>query len=811
MTENKPKLVEGVGYQDVDKILTALMEKEAALNFAVEESKIPKRTIIKWAKRHYDGRTWTEEIRRRQDLRTREEHGLSAYEVCDQDFEQCIEEGFSPFIRKDEGQKVKKEIEETGKYREIGKEVALKGLMATDGVFHRYELNVPFLPFNPVKRISLAARAITTAGVWKKPEEPLFPVSSKVPEEEIWKNLASGAIYHDVSTINAKIVFAKTEDDRRLTIDDAIIISKKFADRAEYDYIYTDKASGRFMQWAELFVDSDNKPIPLVNKTLEKGEPLQWVFYDEEETEIYFLEGNVMPVSGDLEVNGEPKKYGRKKERYVQGYRIRVKGKIGVGDKLLGLTGLRGMVAEIREELPGNADIMIHSAKVWGTKGSRKCGAMYLEMQNTDDHLAVFYQPAHLAKNEISQREVTVSTTLWSVLATHGNPETQKLLVSERFADICYMFKLEIDNENILRAVDKPTIDKDNGSIIEARVSFFKNQKVDDIWVPDWLQLEFIKSTALGVSLESTKVQGLLTQTLKSYDPFRDGTRIGQLEYYLQESLINVIRNKKFFETEIVGSTYNVVCVPFLQPISKKKQSNVVYLNPSMGYEDGQRLLIVREPVISKANVQHVRVIHDKDLPHNVIKVDPYIIKQMYGDYDGDRVWILPIDDESFKEKVDDYRKIDDMGELESTINIVEVEEHILELPTYEKKLEEAENYHNDLVESKVIGAGKFGGARKNCDLKINQIENTKKFTLPNAYLLELGIKDRDQEGGDHEYTISEYQKECSKRIRAVEWKDILIVQIYSHRWNNVRSLVGKKVIVEGGLYNIFFDKVIRT
>ena len=481
---------------------------------------------------------------------------------------------------------------------------------------------------------------------------------------------------------------------------------------------------------------------------------------------------------------------------------------IGVGDKLIGLTGLRGVIAEVRDKLPDNADIMVHPSKVWGLKESRRCGAWVRELSENDNHIAVYYQPEHIARNEASTREVSISTTLWSVLATHGGENTQKILPSQRFADICYMLRLELDEEGRLVPVDIPVRPRRGGQIIEARVAFFENQTRDNIWLPNWLKLDFMQDTRWHI----TKLGKLLKETNKKG---LDDYALGHYEYEISRELVRTIRSKKLFETLIRGSRYNFVCIPFIQPKKVKHKMNTVYIAPDQGFEDGQRVLVVREPVISKTNVLDKFITIDPSLPENVVAIDPESMHMMYGDYDGDRLWILPIDDPAFEVLPRDYPKPDQkrIEEVNLKIDIEKINKE-LKVPSVQESMVKAKEYHDEVYHEKVYLAGYIGGARKNCDLEVNDLDNTRNFTLPNAELLEGAIKDRPEltkQGAEIFDNPKDFVAECRRRRKAVgeERRNSVITVLYSRYWNNVRHLAGRQALFPNGLYNEFFRYVV--
>ena len=142
---------------------------------------------------------------------------------------------------------------------------------------------------------------------------------------------------------------------------------------------------------------------------------------------------------------------------------------LGIGDKILGIYGLKGIVSEIRKQ---SADIVINKNQIWDAKVpelgknkvkmSRLCGAAVLNMQEDKSRkgnlkngfIKVFYQPEHLIQRDIkegSEPRTRFSPDLVPFLAHYLTSKQLSILQGEnkkRFQDILYMLNLAFVNRN---------------------------------------------------------------------------------------------------------------------------------------------------------------------------------------------------------------------------------------------------------------------------------------------------------------------------------------------------------------------------
>ena len=757
--------------EEVRDLLIDSMEKQIPIGEVLKmpgiKGKYTRRQIDYYSVKKW-GRSWQEQRNYLIQKSMAKSFGFYEKTKVPKDYRDRLKAGYSIYMVQDDKADIVKvrETEKAVYKQKLGSEPKLFGYQATEPQqLHRYECNIPYAPYNPVKRISLSARAIASAGEWLHPDEPLFKVEKT---ESPYQDILTGARYHDLTTLNAKIGIATKEEDLRLTVDDAVIISKEFSERAQYDYIYTHTRTGKKIQTAKLLV-KDNKPVPLTKRFYYKGMPLQAIRQDGKivYSEEASVTGTLLPVGEPIEHKTEGTTW------YTQHYNMHIKGHIGIGDKLLGLTGLRGVVADIREDL--DCDIMVHSSKIWGSKNSRKCGAWVMELRKHDNYSAVFFQPQHIATNEASIRPVSISSTMWSVL---HKVRDKKILKSTRFEDILHMIRCEIVEDRI-KPINKKTTERKGGRIIKAKINFFDNQKPDNIWIPDWLALEY--------QLDNRRIKTKLLLEIESTLRADNEDKRQRISYYVSQDIVRAIKSKKMFETIIPKSRYNFVCIP------KTHSPDTIEINS--GFEEGTNVLIVREPVISNANIQSKRVVIDHSLPKNVARVHTEVMRDMYGDFDGDRIWILPINDKQFEHQIEGKEPSDLYLPLSPPLKLTP--------PTYEESLKKAEEYHNKVYEEKVYFAGRIGGARKTADLYVNDKTFTEEVTLPNASLLESGIKDRIT-GDEFKEIVKDFIKTCQEAKKSVNHRTTISV-LYNNTWSNIRHLADTVALQTNGLYNDFF------
>lgn len=341
-----------------------------------------------------------------------------------------------------------------------------------------------------------------------------------------------------------------------------------------------------------------------------------------------------------------------------------------VGDKILGLNGLKGIVAEVRRKQ--RTELLINKNQIWDdrvpgkdkVKSSRLCGGAVLELES--NKLKVFYQPEHkVRENFISDWK---SENFYNIATAYKEPRTarfspdlvpflayylsQKELIAlqgdngSKMQDILYMLNIKIIVENkFLKIVPKYTQpeERKGGNLYDFNDDFWGKAKwekglskeaivvkgeeeysfypfiIKKLWVPDW----FIA--------EHTYEKGKQDRILKSLLYPEEHNRLRQDSIFLIYK--HVFR-------EIQSSIGYLIATP------KNTSPDEVWLNQldaeNVGIKEGDYVLVYRYPVVSKLNIQKMKVVF-KDITPTTIGINVESIRLMYGDFDGDALFLIKI------------------------------------------------------------------------------------------------------------------------------------------------------------------------
>ena len=341
-----------------------------------------------------------------------------------------------------------------------------------------------------------------------------------------------------------------------------------------------------------------------------------------------------------------------------------------VGDKILGLNGLKGIVCEIRRKQ--RSELIINKNQIWDgvvsgkskVKSSRLCGGAVLELKS--NKLKVFYQPEHKVRENLiyewkggttrdiesafkDPRTARFSPDLVPFLAYYLSQKEIITLQGDnggKMQDILYMLNINFVVENkFLKLVPKYTQPKDRegGKLYDFNDSFWGKVEwekglskkaitvesgegysfypfmIEKIWVPDW----FIA--------EHTYEKGGQDRVLKSLLYPEEGNR-------LRGDSIFLIYKHVF--REIPNSIGYMIATP------KNTSPDEVWLNQmdaeNVGIEEGDNVLVYRYPVVSKLNIQKMKVVF-KDITPTTIGINVESIRLMYGDFDGDALFLIKI------------------------------------------------------------------------------------------------------------------------------------------------------------------------
>lgn len=330
---------------------------------------------------------------------------------------------------------------------------------------------------------------------------------------------------------------------------------------------------------------------------------------------------------------------------------------LGLGDKILGIYGLKGIVSEIRKQA---VDIVINKNQVWGAKMSRLCGGAVLDLQ--DNKIQVFYQPEHKIQISIpkgSEPKVRFSPDLVPFLGYYLSSKELTILQGEnkkRFQDILYMLNLEfVNKKGYLYLIPKRTQPKErkNGKLYPFNQVYWGKNKWEDgltrekvkmgvaglmypfilenIWVPDW----FIKENKyVTEKRKDGKVVCRETHDIKFVENIKNSPE----NIYLGGLCARFVY--KYLFTTVNES------LSYLTAVAKNGRADEILLNKAdcerVGIKNKDWVLVFRYPIVDRLNIQKMQV-KISEIPHTTIGINIESIRLMHGDFDGDPLYLFKI------------------------------------------------------------------------------------------------------------------------------------------------------------------------
>ena len=412
-------------------------------------------------------------------------------------------------------------------------------LIEPDQTFHQAVVDLPYYAYNPVKRLRRAALSWLSHGNFDRLMQP-----------EEYFGESKGLIY-------LKVRFAQTLDELYLTHDGGLIISERASIAMAYNFVERDQITGEIV--SKIVTSEDRNELDGIiknfpaDKRIKAGGSLS-------DTATFPTDGYML----------NPVIRGRK--HFSLQYEILKRGQIGVGDKLLGLTGLKGIVCKVDSDQ--KEDIIINPNQVYGEKASRKCGSAIKEIQESG-RIGVFYQPRQLASSRFSKAEkkVTTSSTAFPFIALFGSKELKNnLLVNHRLADIFYAFDLVLNKQGKVMPVNRQAKAREGGDLYPFGQQLWKEDYIKkEIWLPKWLPRTYFRSGS-GTNI-------LQQYTTRLFDAI---TRLSEISKIPSDKITEKKEKEKLIQFSVLKKEIMILLNQNIAPEVKKGRSNIIAV-PKIG------------------------------------------------------------------------------------------------------------------------------------------------------------------------------------------------------------------------------------
>jgi DNA-binding XRE family transcriptional regulator len=622
-----------------------------------------------------------------------------------------------------------------------------KFLITTEkGLYGSATLNIPYPELQPAKRIHIVSNSLyewrtEDRGVtWKAFNNYVMLVNPDKPLMDVAR--------HDVDTVNLMVGFPKTSQDTIMTMDDACIVSMEAAQRLRFLFNYSHTFIMAEEPKMEFEVEAGVRVIPETGKD--------------------FIDKAAMPpATGRFIVESVNKLTGNTLEGLIS-VKGKIVGErdAAIGDKLTGLSGLKTVIGEIRANM--DCDIIIHPKEVWGEKESSKRGSMVKELQDTGKIMVGMRKDTVSEMQASLLKGMRISVTVYPVMKLYAEGTLKQIVdKNSRFGEVLNLLHLKYDGQRF-RLLPESEIDTEDELWIkyphvlyesevrrqegefpvydEDVTRYYKGGNRNSASEKAWMlknKYDRVKETE-----QVSKIAWDYCYNPTFFNPFYLNSR-GKVQYanvLLEDEKGNY--GKTWLDIENEDFTSDVRFPWGISPRASGRTSedmqygyapvkNVVLDNLFCTIRDGKYLvivpqidlpmdivevgikdfgkvvkgkrygLIIREPVVSKEGIRCVEIRYNADIPTNVMKVSPEIVRNAFGDYDGDRMALIPYYAKGLrpsKDEINTKRK----AETAPKMDIKELEPI---KRSRDELIKEAIRAQNDFVKN-LRQVGEFGGLK---------------------------------------------------------------------------------------------------
>lgn len=542
-------------------------------------------------------------------------------------------------------------------------------LTTEEGLFASSTLNIPFIDYQPAKRVYTVGKSIYA---WRernksfvadsnfvklnKPDAPLVPVKR-----------------HDVDTLNLTVGLPENNTDYQTTKEDAVIVSKEAA--ARFTFKYTKEIV--LYSKPDFFINSLQhlKRGALKGCTDQQGNQI-----------ILTYEGTFKKTHESISEN----------EKITVGA-VFIERELQEGDKLTGLGGLKVVVGEIRESKDMSSDIIVAGKQLWNftkkdgqfTKKDGQKGAMIKEFLTCGKIMVGLRQDTIVENQATRNKGASLSWKVYAALALK-DMDTVKAIIRDnsRFNEMVLALHLEFDGNRFVLQSENDIEDLDTNKKWIKRPHYLYNKtQVDRAYQHetkpkglsmqgiDFKERELFTGQKIPPSLDRVKngrfliwdycynpsflPESYYNRKSRRTEKFPLHRKIPKdekdtLAYRVTKgsALIPLAISAKEGKSQIyeqiekqlfcsIRNGYYLVAIP-----QTSLPQNVIVINnrENFGFErNGEKwCLVIREPVCSFENIACVRILHDPELPDGVVRISLPLITSMRGDYDGDRIALIP-------------------------------------------------------------------------------------------------------------------------------------------------------------------------
>ena len=663
-----------------------------------------------------------------------------------------------------------------------------------DSLFASSTLNIPFVQFQPAKRVYLASKSLFNWKLEKSKDTATYKPFSNFVKLKTPDNPLIRVQRHDVDTINVSVSLPSNKRDIEITKEDSSIISLSCSKRLNFLFIKD-----------ILFEIEETRKFP-ERSHIKEGDILGKDVNGNEFVSMY---------NGILNVTHE-KLIKDTKKKIISG-NVRIERDVQVGDKLTGLSGLKVSVGEIRKDM--DSDIIISENQIWNeNKVDGQKGGLVKELLSCGKIMVGLRQDTLIENQATRSKGGSLSSTLYPILNLYDESLVKEIVKdNSHFEELLKTLHLKYDN-NLKKFVllSEKEIDLSDERWIKYPHYLYTQLEFERCYRDgkpanpiSMVGIDFENKRTVRLSVDISKIKyrkikptrytlwdycynpsflpiGYLTKDrgLKEVELFKpldkdientieERIKVGRGKFphsvnpqmteaqkirgeFTRSPIINQIENQLFCD---IRNGIHLVAIPEVDYAADTIEINNIS-NFGVIHNGENYCIVVREPTVGKDNVHCVKIRHNPKLNLGVVKISPVLITKMQGDYDGDRISLLPYYSDKFlfekeleivKQPKMSRKERKEQHKLEGTtiverisspfktiIQLLNELKDSLHERSEEELKEEAFEFMNRLLDEK-MRVGHFGGLRKRASFR--NPGNTQREILNEAKKLEVILK----------------------------------------------------------------------
>jgi hypothetical protein len=600
--------------------------------------------------------------------------------------------------------------------------------------FSRVALNIPFMNYNPPKRLQIAAHELAKNRAYDSTTGSIKLVHPQAPIVKASRTNEIG--FDDLEGTNLRVRFPKNEREFLLTYGSGVILSRAGAKKLEY--IYRSKKHPAFSLSKAGFKKNGTE--------VRRGELVVDVGHG-----FRSSKRNVSHFTGKINWMTKPKRHsvGRSgvKEFFTRKYVIVRRAIPRVGDKIVSRTGIKGIVTDVIRD--SKADMIINPIEVWqedttnkygeieskgigkgvkekGLYGSQKRrGSLIKEIDKSDGKVFAMLSHDDFAEDRTSIGFALSFTFLAGSMEKIGVHSLIDNYVSGRFLKDIFKFShldLVKQGDTYRFVQDKHEPIADAFGRIEEHHHKFNGKDYKYLYIPNTFDSYYFDSKRgqLKELFPGRELVGEFRRRIRAKNPSMTSEQVGKgAEAELIRERVEGYRNmkkrvKSYLSGKLGRPDYEKAVL--LTAVAADNRENELVVDEIdadvLDVKDGDVVTAFKEPVTSSRSVGTFRLRVDSTGKYKgCVGIHPLVAENMTTDFDGDQLCIfVPALSKRFEPKPS--MPLDKFAKIPRTLDVRSLSKRA-EFNNDEDLAWYCQDWNEYMRRHDNAGIVKFGGMRK--------------------------------------------------------------------------------------------------